>query len=87
MGSGGEVLEITRPDWIRTDELYDQDWTGGKTIVSNRLTEQDGITTSVITILYPSKQARDGAKASPMAEGMETGFKRLEALLADMPAY
>lgn len=87
MGSGGEVLEITRPDWIKTDELYDQDWTGGKTIVTNRITEKNGITTSLVTILYPSKEARDGAKATPMAEGMETGFKRLDDLLADMPAY
>ncbi len=87
MGSGGEVLEITRPDWIKTDELYDQDWTGGKTIVTNRITEADGIATSLVTILYPTKQARDGAKATPMADGMETGFKRLDELLADMPAY
>ena len=87
MGSGGEILEITRPDWIKTTELYDQDWTGGQTIVTNRLTETDGVTTSVVTILYPTKEARDGAKATPMAEGMEHGFKRLEELLADMPAY
>lgn len=87
MGSGGEVLEITRPGWIKNDELYDQDWTGGKTIVTNHIAEVNGITTSVVTILYPTKEARDGAKATPMAEGMETGFKRLEQLLADMPAY
>lgn len=87
MGSGGEVLELTRPELIKMTELYDQDWTGGETIVTNRLAQQDGITTSVVTILYPSKQARDGARATPMAEGMETGFKRLETLLADMPAY
>ena len=87
MGSGGEVLEITRPDWIKTNELYDMDWTGGQTIVTNRITEQDGVTTSVVTVLYSSKEARDGAKATPMAEGMEMGFKRLEELLADMPAY
>jgi len=87
MGSGGEVLEITRPDWIKTNELYDQDWTGGQTIVTNRLAEEGGVTTSVVTILYPTKEARDGARATPMADGMETGFKRLEELLAEMPAY
>jgi uncharacterized protein YndB with AHSA1/START domain len=87
MGSGGEVLELNRPNWIKTDELYDQDWTGGKTIVTNRLTEVGGITTSVVTVLYPTKEARDGARATPMADGMETGFKRLDELLANMPAY
>jgi uncharacterized protein YndB with AHSA1/START domain len=87
MGSSGEVLELTRPDWIKTNEVYDMDWTGGQTIVTNRISEANGITTSVVTILYANKQARDGARATPMAEGMEMGFRRLEALLADMPAY
>lgn len=87
MGSSGEVLEITRPSWIKTNEIYDMDWTGGQTINTNRITEDSGITTSVITVLYSSKEARDGARATPMAEGMEMGFKRLDELLADMPAY
>jgi uncharacterized protein YndB with AHSA1/START domain len=87
MGSGGEVLEITRPGWIKNTELYDEDWTGGQTIVTNRITEENGIATSVVTILYPSTEARDGARATPMADGMENGFRRLEVLLADMPAY
>ena len=87
MGSSGEVLELDRPNWIKTNEIYDMDWTGGQTIVTNRISEESDITTSVVTILYASKEARDGARATPMAEGMEMGFKRLEELLADMPAY
>jgi uncharacterized protein YndB with AHSA1/START domain len=87
MGSSGEVLEMTRPEWIKTNEIYDMDWTGGQTIVTNAITERDGVTTSVVTILYATKEARDGARATPMAEGMEMGFKRLEELLEDMPAY
>lgn len=85
MGSGGTVLEISRPGWIRMTELYDLDWTGGETIVTNRITETGGITTSVITILYPTTEARDGARATPMAEGMEAGFRRLDDLLANPP--
>jgi len=87
MGSSGEILEINRPGWIKTTELYDMDWTGGPTIITNSITEKDGVTTSVVTVLYSSKEARDGARATPMAEGMETGFKRLDELLTDMPAY
>jgi uncharacterized protein YndB with AHSA1/START domain len=85
MASGGTVLEITRPRWIRMTELYDMDWTGGETLVTNRITEAAGVTTSVITILYSSTEARDGARATPMAEGMEAGFKRLDDLLATLP--
>jgi uncharacterized protein YndB with AHSA1/START domain len=84
MGSGGEVLEMTRPSWIKTTELYDQDWTGGESIVTNRISEVDGLATSVVTILYPTKEARDGARATPMADGMETGFKRLDDLLVEL---
>lgn len=83
MGSGGEVLEITRPDWIKTTELYDEDWTGGETMITNLISEAGGIASSVITILYPTKEARDGARATPMADGMEAGFKRLDELLAE----
>lgn len=85
MGSSGEVLEITRPDWIKMTELYDMDWTGGETLVTNTITETDGFTTSVVTVLYSSKEARDGARATPMAEGMEMGFKRLDDLLEQRP--
>jgi len=84
MASHGEVLEITRPGWIRNTEQYEPDWTGGGTIVSNRLTEADGITTSVVTVLYPSTEARDGARATPMAEGMEYSFSRLDGLLVEI---
>ena len=87
MASGGTVLEITRPGWIKMTELYDMDWTGGETTVTNRITETGGITTSVVTIFYSTKEARDGARATPMAEGMEAGFKRLDDLLAAPPAY
>lgn len=87
MGSSGEVLELTRPTWIKSTEIYDMDWTGGQTINTNAFTEAGGVTTSVLTVLYSSKEARDGARATPMAEGMEMGFKRLDELLTDMPAY
>ena len=87
MGSGGEVKEISRPGLIKTTELYDEDWTGGETIVTNRITAEGRIATSVVTILYPTTEARDGARATPMADGMETGFRRLDELLTDMPAY
>ena len=85
MGSGGEVLEITRPGWIKNTELYEPDWTSGPTIVTNRLSEAAGITTSVVTVLYPSNEAREGARATPMAEGMEHSFTRLDGLLATLP--
>ena len=46
--------------------------------------EQDGLTTLVNTIVYASSEARDGALATPMAEGMEFGFRTLDGLLAEL---
>jgi uncharacterized protein YndB with AHSA1/START domain len=83
MGSGGVYREIEAPARLVNTELYDQDWTGGESLVTLRLIEIDGKTTSTITVLYASKAARDGAAATPMAEGMEIGFKRLDDLLAE----
>jgi uncharacterized protein YndB with AHSA1/START domain len=89
MGHGGVISEIVRPEWIKTTEVFDEDWTGGETINSNAFTDLGGgrRTLSTLTVLYASKEARDGAAATPMAEGMEAGFRRLEELLVDMPAY
>lgn len=82
MGMGGEYREIVAPERIVHTELFDQDWTGGEAIDTLELTESHGVTTSVTTILYASKDARDGALKSGMEQGMEHGYQQLEALLA-----
>ena len=38
---------------------------GGETEVSQVFTEKSGKTTLTLTVLYASKEARDGAAASP----------------------
>lgn len=86
MGSSGVYRDIASPDRIVNTETYDQDWTGGETLCTLVLTEAAGKTTSTLTVLYASKQARDGAAATAMAAGMEIGFKRLDDLLASNPA-
>lgn len=87
MKQSGEYREIVKPVRIVQSEVFEVDWTGGETI--NTLTlERDGDDrTIVITkVLYASKEGRDGALASPMAEGMEIGFKRLDEFLARQAA-
>ena len=43
-----------------------------------------GKTTSVMTILYASKEARDGAAATGMTDGMEAGYQRLDEVLSGL---
>jgi uncharacterized protein YndB with AHSA1/START domain len=82
MISQGVYKEIAPPEKLVNTELFQDDWTGGETIATLLLTEENGVTTATTTVLYSSKEARDGALATPMATGMEIGFKRLDELLA-----
>ena len=45
------------------------------------LTEQGGKTLLTLAVLYPSKEARDGAVASGMEHGVAAGYDRLEEML------
>lgn len=84
MGMGGVYKEVVPPERMVNTQLFDQDWTGGEAVGTLVLTEKDGKTTTVNTVLYASKQARDGALSTPMADGMEMGYVRMEDILASL---
>jgi uncharacterized protein YndB with AHSA1/START domain len=84
MGVGGVFTEVTAPFRFGAREKFDDDWTGGETQVAQVFMESAGITTLTLTILYASKQARDGAAATGMTDGMEHGYRRLDAVLATL---
>ena len=54
----------------------------GSLVEQHELTDQGGLTLMRITQTYASKEARDGALASGMDEGMEACYKQLDAVLA-----
>jgi uncharacterized protein YndB with AHSA1/START domain len=54
----------------------------GSLVEQHAFSEQGGVTTMRITQTYASKEARDGAIASGMDEGMESCYKQLEGVLA-----
>jgi uncharacterized protein YndB with AHSA1/START domain len=82
MGMSGVHRDIVRPERIVRTELFDQDCTGGETVGTLTLFEQDGKTTATTTVLYASRDARDGALKSGMAHGVAASNDRLETLLA-----
>lgn len=83
MGMGGTFRDIARPERVVSTELFDDDWTGGETLVRTEFTAAEGATTLVTTtVLYSSREARDGALRTGMTEGMEQGFRNLDELLA-----
>jgi uncharacterized protein YndB with AHSA1/START domain len=54
----------------------------GSLLETHEFAEKSGVTTLRITQVYDSKDARDGALASGMDQGMEAGYEQLEALCA-----
>ena len=81
MGMGGRFTEIIRPSRMVATQVFDEDWTGGETLVTTELIEKNGKTTITTMVRYASREARDAALQTGMAEGMEAGYQRLEELL------
>jgi uncharacterized protein YndB with AHSA1/START domain len=71
----GVYREVTPPERIVHTEQWGGDWP--ETINTLVMTEQDGKTTLVVTVLYPSVEARDAALATGMKEGVISGHDRL----------
>ena len=83
LASQGLYTAIVAPERIEQTEFYDDNWTQGGTVNVLTLTEANGVTTATMTITFTTPEARAAAAASPMAVGMEIGFKRLDAVLAE----
>ena len=84
MAMAGVIREIEPVSRVASAELFEDDWTGGETVSTLEFNEENERTTLVNTITYSSREARDGALQTPMAEGMEFGFKKLDQVLAEM---
>ena len=81
MGVTGTYREVLRPERIVHTEIFDVDWTAGETTVTTQFQERSGRTTLTITVLYASREARDGALKSGMESGMETSYALLDDVL------
>lgn len=87
MGMGGVHREIAAPERLVCTQLFDQDWTGGEAVGTLVLTERDGKTTVMNTVVYSSREARDGALRTPMEQGVAASYDLLEEVLASIPVH
>lgn len=80
----GIYTEVTPPERIVHTEIMEMASCGpcGELLATLELTEHRGITQMRMTLDFDTKEARDGALASGMAQGMEAGYVQLDALLA-----
>jgi uncharacterized protein YndB with AHSA1/START domain len=90
-GFFGTFTEVNAPSHLGYEEYFDPGDAvetggsmpaGGPCIVSLDLSEQNGVTTLVCHMTYASKEARDGAVASGMTDGMEYCYALLEGIIA-----
>src|SRR6185312_10750570 len=80
MGLSGVYRDITAPERLSDTQAFDDNWTQGPADTTLLFFENDGGTRLELTIRYASETARDFALSTPMMEGMEAGYARLETL-------
>ncbi len=89
-GFYGEYRVVEAPERCVHTETYDPGTVGGtmagEALITLTLTESGGVTTVTTRMDFGSKEARDGAVASGMTDGMEMGYQRLDAILAAQAA-
>ena len=68
---------------IVTTEKFDQAWYPGEAVGTLVLTEQAGKTTITQTVLYASREARDGVLKSGMESGVSRSYDRLAEQLGE----
>jgi uncharacterized protein YndB with AHSA1/START domain len=76
MGMSGVYREIVPHERLVSTESWGGAWP--ETVNTLALTEEDGKTTATVTILYPSKEARDAVFATGMKDGMAQSYERLD---------
>jgi len=85
-GFHGVFLEVEPETRLHHNEIYDPGDAGndmpGEALVTVTFAENDGVTLLTTLIEYDSKEARDGAAASGMTDGMEMSYQLLDALLS-----
>jgi uncharacterized protein YndB with AHSA1/START domain len=87
-GFTGTFREVTPPSRLVHTQIYDAGTTGdappeSEALVSVTFTEDGGMTTVTTLIDFGSKEARDGAMATGMTDGMERSYQLLDTLIIE----
>lgn len=79
LAMSGEYLEVVPPERVVSSERWGAEWP--ETINTVVFREENCGTLITISVMYPSKQARDAALQSGMTEGMQATFAKLSSYL------
>src|SRR5688572_22129014 len=81
MGMGGVYREVVPNERIVSTEVFDDAWYPGEAVGTVTFVERAGRTILTQTVLYESKDARDGVLESGMETGVAASYDRLEKIL------
>jgi uncharacterized protein YndB with AHSA1/START domain len=81
----GVYRKVQPPVRLVSSESWGPGWPD--TLNTLELSEDDGITTATLTILYVSKEARDAAIGTGMKKGMAMSYNRLDAYLESLSGF
>jgi len=87
-GFAGTFREVQAPSRLVHTEMYDpgtvsDEYPQKEALVTVTFAEDDGVTTVTTLIDFGSKEARDGAIATGMTDGMEQSYRLLDELLSN----
>ncbi|WP_395645105.1 SRPBCC family protein [Terricaulis sp.] len=91
-GFYGTFSEVKAPSRLVHDQYFDPGDTdyampvGDPCVITLELSETNGVTTLVNTMTFVSKEARDEAVATGMADGMEVNYLRLDDIFSKQAA-
>jgi len=80
MAMSGTYRELEAPARLADTQMFDDNWTQGPADTTLVFVEDKDGTRLELTIVYASEQARDFALSTPMMEGMEAGYERIDAI-------
>lgn len=86
MGMGGVYTEIQAPEGIVSTVRFDDPWYRGEAVDTLVLTEERGQTKLTQTVLYESREVRDGVAKSGMEGGVAASYDRLQDILSPKSA-
>jgi uncharacterized protein YndB with AHSA1/START domain/effector-binding domain-containing protein len=81
MGVGGVYREVSPPARTVHTEKFDEAWYPGESVITTVFVEEASRTKATMTMLYVSREARDGVLKSPMEGGVAQSYDRLAEVL------
>jgi uncharacterized protein YndB with AHSA1/START domain len=84
MAMRGVYREVEAPERVVRTETFEVGCNAqvGEQLASMVLTDEGERTGLILTLSYPTNEARDGALASGLEQGMSAGYNRLDELLS-----